>query len=94
MHKTLKVHAIHYSALEWVDRRKKRKIIQQELDDLDRMLQFIKADRTVDNKKWRSWKELDKVSTATWNVLLCQILASYFAKCLKNKGKLKHVYEF
>jgi hypothetical protein len=46
-------------------------IVLQELDDLDRMLQFIKADGTVDNEKWKSWRELHNLSIVTWNVLLC-----------------------
>ena len=94
VHKTLKVHAIHYFVTEWVDSRKKKMIVLQELDDLDFMLQFIKADRIVNNEKWRSWKELYNMSTTMWNVLLHQILAPYFAKRLMNVGKLKRACEF
>jgi hypothetical protein len=34
------------------------------------------------------------VSIVMWNVLLCQILAPYFAKRLTNEGKLKGACEF
>jgi hypothetical protein len=94
VHKTSKVHSSHYSATKWVDRKKKKMIVLQELDDLDQMLKFIKVDGTMDNEKWRSWKEAHNVSTASWNVLLCQIPVPYFAKRLTNKAKLKRACEF
>jgi hypothetical protein len=92
-HKTSKVHPTHYSAAEWVDYRKKKMIILQELDKLDRILEFMKVDEMVDNDKWRTWKELYNVLTASWNALLCQTPASYFAMHLTNKGKLKRACE-
>jgi hypothetical protein len=57
-------------------------------------LEFIIAEGTMDNEKWRTWKQLHNVSTASWNVLLSQILATYFVKRLTNEGKLKRAYEF
>jgi hypothetical protein len=93
-HKTSKVHTSHYSAAEWVDRRKKKMIVLQELDDLDRTLGLTKADGTMDNGKWRTWNEDHKVSKAMWNVLLCQIPTTYFAKRLMNEAKLKRAFEF
>jgi hypothetical protein len=56
VHKTSKLHRTHYSAAEWVERRKKKLIVLQELDDLDNSLEFITAEGTVDNEKWRTWK--------------------------------------
>jgi hypothetical protein len=70
VHKTSKLHQSHYSAAEWVERRKKKLIISQELDELDGSLEFITTEGTVDNEKWRTWKQLHNVSTASWNVLL------------------------
>jgi hypothetical protein len=90
----MKVHLSHYSSAKWVDPRKKKMIVLLELDALDGLLEFIKADSTMDNEKWRTWKEAHEVSIATWNVLLCQILAPYFAKRLTSEGKLKHACEF
>jgi hypothetical protein len=66
----------------------------QELDELDGLLEVITAEGTVDNEKWRTWKQLHNVSTASWNVLLSHIPATYFAKCLTNEGKLKRACEF
>ena len=48
----------------------------------------------MNNEKWRTWKQLHNISSMSWNILLSQILATYFAKCLTNEGKLKHAYEF
>jgi hypothetical protein len=85
---------MHYLATEWVEHRKKKLIILQELDEFDGSLEFITAEGTVDNKKWRTWKQLHNVSTTSWNVLLSHILATYFAKRLTNEGKLKCACEF
>jgi hypothetical protein len=53
VHKTSKVHTSHYSAAEWVERRKKKMIVLQEFDALDGMLEFTKADGAMNNDKWR-----------------------------------------
>jgi hypothetical protein len=94
VHKTSKLHQTHYSAAEWVERRKKKLIVLQELDELDGSLEFITAEGTVDNEKWRTWKQLHNVSTTSWNVLLSHIPATYFAKHLTNEGKLKRACGF
>jgi hypothetical protein len=94
VHKTSKVHCSHYSAAEWVDRRKKKMIVLQELNNIDHSLEVVTAEGTVDNDKWRAWKRSHNVSPAVWNVLLTIIPASYFAKRLTNEGKLKKASEF
>jgi hypothetical protein len=94
VHKTSKVHSSHYSAAEWVERKKKKMIVLQEFDALDGILEFTKADGTVNNKKWREWKKTHAVSIATWSVLLYVIPTAYFAKRVMNKGKLKPACEF
>jgi hypothetical protein len=92
--KTSKFHRTQYSAAEWVECRKKKLIVLQELDELDGSLEFITVEGTMDNEKWRTWKQLHNVSIASWNVLLSQIPATYFAKHLTNEGKLKRACEF
>jgi hypothetical protein len=94
VHKTSKVHISHYSAAEWVERRKKKMIVLHEFDTLDGTLEFTRADGAMKNKKWKEWKKTHAVSVATWSVLLCVIPAAYFAKRLTNKEKLKRAYEF
>jgi hypothetical protein len=94
MHKTSKVHCSHYSAAKWIDRRKKKMIDLQELNNIDHSLEVVTAEGTVDNEKGRAWKHSHNVSSAAWNILLSIILAPYFAKRLTNKGKLKRASEF
>ena len=94
VYKTLRIHRSHYSAPEWVERRKRKLIVLQELDELEDSLEFITAEGTVDNEKWRTWKKEHNVSTASWNILLTQIPAAYFVKRLTNEAKLKRACEF
>jgi hypothetical protein len=94
VHKTSKLYRSHYSAAERVERRKKKLIVLQDLDELNGLLEFITAEGTVDNEKWRTWKQLQNISTASWNVLLSYIPVTYFAKRLMNEVKLKHACEF
>jgi hypothetical protein len=94
VHKTSKVHCSHYSAAEWVDWRKKKMIVLQELNDIDHNLEVVTAEGTIDNEKWRAWKRSHNISFAAWNVLLTIISTTYFAKRLTNKGKLKRASEF
>ena len=77
-----------------MERKKKKLIVLLELVELDGSLEFITAEGTVDNEKWRTWKQLHNISTASWNILLSQIQATYFAKHLMNERKLKRVCEF
>jgi hypothetical protein len=65
VHKTSKLHRSYYSAAEWVERRKKKLIVLQELDELNGSLEFITVEGTMDNEKWRTWKQLHNVSTAS-----------------------------
>jgi hypothetical protein len=69
-------------------------IVLQELNDIDRTLEVVTAEGTVDNEKWRSWKSSHNVSSVVWNALLTIIPALYFAKRLTNEGKLKRALEF
>jgi hypothetical protein len=94
VHKTLKLHNSHYSAAEWVERRKKKMIVLQEFDALDGTLKLTRADGGVNNEKWKEWKKTHAVSVAAWIVLLYVIPAAYFAKRLMNEGKLKCACEF
>jgi hypothetical protein len=94
VHKTSKVHCLHYSAAEWVDRRKKKMMVLQELNVIDHSLKVVTAKGTVDNEKWRAWKRSHNVSSVAWNVLLTIIPTLYFAKRLTNEGKLKRASEF
>ena len=54
MYKTSKVHCLHYSAVEWIDWRKKKMIVLQELNDIDRSLEIVTVEGMVDNDKWKA----------------------------------------
>ena len=54
--KTSKLHWSHYLAVEWMERKKKKLIILQDLDELDGLLEFITIEGTMNNKKWKTWK--------------------------------------
>ena len=94
VHKILKVHISHYSTAKWIERRKKKMIVQQEFDALDGMLKFTRADGVVNNEKWKEWKKTHTISVMTWSVSLCVISRAYFAERLTNEGKLKRACEF
>jgi hypothetical protein len=94
MYKTFKVHVLQYFVVKWVDLRKKKMIVLQELNKLDWKLKVTKANGLVDNVQWKTWKILHIVSTAMWNVKLVRLPIAYFAKHLTNKRKLKQAYEF
>ena len=51
VHKTSKLHRSYYSVAKWVEHRKKKLIVLQELDELDGSLEFITAKGIVNNKK-------------------------------------------
>ena len=94
VHKTTLVHASHHTGHEWVERRKRKRIILEELVELQPDLKFIKLDGSVDGDEWKKWKLDHRVSSATYNMLLYLPRNQYFSKRLINEGKLKRANEF
>ena len=94
MHKTNNVYASHHIGYEWVERRKRKRVILEELVELQPDLKFMTPDGAVDGDVWRQWKRDHRVSSATYNILLHLSGNQYFAKRLMNEGKLKHASEF
>ena len=94
IHKTIHVHASHHMGHEWVERRKRKKVVLEELEGLQDDLSFFKGDGSVDGDKWRHWKEEHRVSSATYNLFLYLPTNQYFSKKLTNEGKLKCAREF
>ena len=94
VHKTTLVYVSHHTGHEWVERRKRKQIVLEELVELQPDLKFIKPDGSVDGDQWRKWKLDHKVSSATYNMLLYLPGNQYFWKRLTNEGKLKRVSEF
>ena len=94
VHKTNQGHASHHTGHEWVERQKRKRVILEELVELQLDLKFMAPDGAVDGDVWRQWKRNHKVSNATYNILLHLPRNQYFAKRLTNEGKLKRASEF
>ena len=94
VHKTNNVHASHHTGHEWVERRKWKRVILEELVELQPDLKFMAPDGAVDSDVWRQWKRDHRVSSATYNILLHLLGNQYFAKRLTNEEKLKRTSEF
>ena len=47
---------------EWIERRKRKKVVLQDLMAIKPMLQLIDKDGNVDDRKWRFWKERHRFS--------------------------------
>ena len=93
VHKTTLVHASHHTGHEWVERRKRKRIVLEELVELQPDLKFIKLDGSGDGDEWRKWKLDHRVSSATYNMLYLPG-NQYFSKRLTNEQKLKRASEF
>ena len=94
MHKVNHVHASHHTGHEWVERRKRKQFILEELVELQQNLKFMAPDGVVDGDVRRQWKCDHRVSSAMYNILLHLLGNRYFAKRLMNEGKLKCASKF
>ena len=94
VHKPALLHASHHTGHEWVERKKWKRVVMEELMELQPDLKFIKSDGSVDGEEWRKWKADHRVSSSTYNMMLCLPGNQYFSKRLTNEGKLKRASEF
>ena len=53
VHKTNVVHACHHTRHEWMERRKRKPIVLEELVELQLDLKFIAPDTVVDGDMWK-----------------------------------------
>ena len=72
MHKTTLPHASHHTGHEWMERRKRKRVVLEKLVKLQPELKFIKPDGSVDGEKWKKWKVDHRVFSGTYNMLLYQ----------------------
>ena len=70
VHKTNNVHASHHTGHEWVERRKQKRVILEELVELQPDLKFMAHNEAMDGDIWRQWKRDHRVSSATYNIQL------------------------
>jgi hypothetical protein len=47
----------HYSGTDWVERRKRKKVILEELMNINTTLNFFKPDGSIDKASWKAWKK-------------------------------------
>ena len=81
----------HYSGYDWVERRKRKKVILEELMNIDANLSFFKPDGAVDKASWKAWKEKYRFSTATFDFLLSAPPGDFFKKRLTNEAMNKRL---
>ena len=70
MHKTNLVYASHHTGHDWVERRKRKRVVLEECVELKPDMKFLKVDGSVDGEVWRQWKKDHRVSSGTCNLLL------------------------
>ena len=94
VHKPTLLHASHHMDHEWMEKRMRKRVVLEELMELQRDLKFIKSDGSVDDEEWRKWKTDHRVSSGTYNMMLYLPGNQYFSKRLTNEGKLKCASKF
>lgn len=71
---------------DWVERRKRKKIVLQEIEAIKLQLKLVDSGGNVIKKTWKAWKARHRFTSATWDFLLQHPSDHYFAKRLKNEA--------
>jgi len=74
---------------DWVDRRKRKKIILDELVEIKPSLRFRDDAGNIIDDVWRPWKRRHRFSSATWDFLISETPVPFFTKRLTNEAKNK-----
>jgi hypothetical protein len=82
------------SHTEWVERRKRKKIVLEELMMIDPSLKFKDSKGDVIDEVWRAWKLKHLFTSASWDFLLNGIPNGFFVKRLTNEGKKKTAIDY
>ena len=78
-----------YSTKEWVERRKRKQLVKQELNNIDPTLGLINVDGELIHAKWKAFKRARNITSASMNVLLERPGETYFAEAKQLKSKNK-----
>ena len=78
-----------YSTKEWVERRKRKQLVKQELHNIDPTLGLINAEGEVIHRNWKAFKAIHNITSASMNVLLKRPRESYFAEAKQLKSNYK-----
>jgi len=69
---------------DWVERRKRKKVVIQDLLEFKPSLKFLDNGGDVVEDRWKYWKQRHRFSSASWDFLLTHPPAEYFKKRLRN----------
>ena len=81
----------NYSHVNWVERRKRKKVILQDFMALNPDLHFTNEGGDVIDNVWRQWKQRHRFKTASWDFLLSAPKADYFRRRLPNEAWSKRI---
>ena len=68
----------NHSHADWVERRKRKKVILQDFMALNPDLKFTDKGGDIIDDVWRQWKQRHRFTTASWDFLLSFPKADYF----------------
>ena len=81
----------NYSHADWVERRKRKKVIVQDFMALNQDLHFTDEGGDIIDDVWRQWKQRHRFTTASWDFLLSAPKADYFQRQLQNEAWSKRI---
>ena len=89
MHKIQSVLPFTYATSDWLERRKRKIIVIQELNHLQPRLKLCNEVGDVRKSKWHDFKYKHHISNATLNILLDAPGKDFFAYRKEKKGRNK-----
>ena len=81
----------NYLHADWVERRKRKKVILQDFMALNSDLKFTDEGGDVIDDVWRHWKQRHQFTIASWDFLLSFPKADYFRRRLQNEAWSKRI---
>ena len=80
-----------YSAKDWIERWKKKQLVQRELQNLKPNLQFFKRNGEFLHTKWKAFKRNYNVTAATMQVLLEALGEDFFSNAKQTWNKNRKI---
>ena len=74
----------YHASADWVERRKRKKVVLQDIMAIKPSLKFLDSGGDVIDSEWKAWKARHRFTSATWDFLLTHPSADYFKKRLRN----------
>lgn len=87
------VRAGHFLASDWIERKKRKKVIVEDLDSLLAEVEFHYSDGTVIKGNWRAWKRRHSFTSGTYNAIMALPPNDYYRARLMNEAKKRPVTE-